>query len=254
MVHMTPSGVSDCALSDEPCLLLLVAMPREVRALLPHWDDCTTLAIEGCPFVIHKARVGQWSVVLVQSGIGKVNAALATLQGLRLFPNAYCVANVGCSGGLRPGSRVGDCYIGAEYVYHDVWCGEGNLPGQVQGLPPVYKATPQLVERVSQLRTSYPIEVGTFCCGDAFIPNREALEAVLKQFPGCCSVDMESAAIAQTCYLYGVPFVSLRVVSDTPLSCHDHNEQYCSFWRNNPEQYFAVLPKFIEQISSLYAL
>ena len=78
------------------------------------------------------------------------------------------------------------------------------------------------------------IHSGLICTGDRFITNRTELDAIKRRFPAGLVVDMESAAIAQTCYLYGVPFLSFRIISDTP-GVEDHSSQYADFgvrWRN----------------------
>ena len=77
------------------------------------------------------------------SGIGKANAA-ATAAEMILLDRPDCIINSGCAGSLKADVRVMDVVIGAQCAYHDVWCGEPNLPGQVEGEPQRFDADPQL--------------------------------------------------------------------------------------------------------------
>ena len=74
-------------------------------------------------------------IILTQSGIGKVNAALRT-QTLILNYTPDCIINTGVAGGIDMSTRMFDIVIGRETVYHDVWLGDGNVIGQIEGLPP----------------------------------------------------------------------------------------------------------------------
>ena len=72
-------------------------------------------------------------VVLWQCGIGKVNAAIGTIN-LITQHNPDCIISTGLAGGIDPSLEVTDVVVGSQTAYHDVWCGEGNEWGQVQGL------------------------------------------------------------------------------------------------------------------------
>ena len=78
------------------------------------------------------------------SGIGKVNAAAAATEMI-LSDRPDCIINSGCAGSLKADVRVMDVVIGAQCAYQDVWCGEPNLPGQVEGEPQRYDADPGLL-------------------------------------------------------------------------------------------------------------
>ena len=80
-------------------------------------------------------------------------------------------------------------------------------------------------------------------------PNRTELDTIKQRFPDGLAVDMESAAIAQTCYLYNVPFLSFRIISDTP-GVEDHASQYADFWGTMAERSFLTIWTFLSTLPS----
>ena len=176
----------------------------------------------------------------VQSGIGKAAAArTATEMILREHPD--CIINSGCAGGLAPGVDVCDIVVGAQTAYHDVWCGEGNLPGQVQGLPQRFDADPALLRAALSLQTAQPVRSGLICTGDQFLTDPEDDARVLEIYPDALACDMESAAIAQVCHHYGVPFLSFRMISDVHGSGQDAMALYKDFWTKVADDSFSFL-------------
>lgn len=224
---------------------IIVAMDSEfglVEALL---ESKLRTVVNGITFI--EGNIGGKSVVLSKSGIGKVCAAVGIVEMIKNFrPDG--IINTGVAGGIDMSLQVMDMVVGEDVVYHDVWCGEGNKYGQVQGMPVRYKADKRLLEAVKSVRSDIRVCPGLICSGDQFITDREALEAIKKNFPEGLAVDMESGAMAQTCYLYGVPFMSCRVISDTPGHVENHAVQYRDFWAAAPEKSFEVLRQLINFI------
>ncbi|MCD8317539.1 MAG: 5'-methylthioadenosine/S-adenosylhomocysteine nucleosidase, partial [Paraprevotella sp.] len=130
-----------------------------------------------------------------------------------------------------------------------VWCGMGNVYGQVQELPPRLACDKRLVRAASSLESATPVHVGLICTGDKFITACAGLDAIKSDFSDGLAVDMESAAIAQVCYLYHVPFISFRIISDTP-GADDHWQQYESFWDTMADRSFGVVCRFLESLPS----
>ena len=91
------------------------------------------------------------------------------------------------------------------------------------------------------------IHGGLICTGDKFITDREELNVIKQNFPEGLAVDMESAAIAQVCYLYQVPFISFRIISDTP-GAEKHWEQYKNFWGEIADNSFRVTETFLKAL------
>ena len=145
---------------------------------------------------------------IVKSGIGKADAARAATEFI-LQDRPDCIINSGCAGGIAPGVRIFDIVIGAQAAYHDVWCGEGSVPGQMQGLPQRFDADPELVRTALSVQTDSPLHCGLICSGDQFLTTPEDDARVRAIYPDALACDMESAAVAQVCRHYGVPFLSI---------------------------------------------
>ena len=184
---------------------------------------------------------------VVRSGIGNVGAArTATEMILRDRPD--CIINSGCAGGLAPSVNVCDIVLGAQVAYHDVWCGEGNLRGQVQGLPQRFDADPDLLSTARSLRTENPLHCGIICTGDQFISTVEEDERIRELYPDALACDMESTAIAQVCHFYGVPFLSFRIISDTRSGGENRFSAYTDFWERIADGSFSFLKQLIDKL------
>ena len=184
---------------------------------------------------------------VIKSGIGKADAARAATEFI-LTEHPDCIINSGCAGGLAPGVDVCDIVLGAQTAYHDVWCGEGNLPGQVQGLPQRFDADPALLRAALSLQTAQPVRSGLICTGDQFLTSPEDDARVLGIYPDALACDMESAAIAQVCHHYGVPFLSFRMISDVHGSGQDATALYNDFWQKVADDSFAFLKLLIDKL------
>jgi adenosylhomocysteine nucleosidase len=193
--------------------------------------------------VYHVGELGPNEAVLAETGIGKVNAAIGAVELIRAW-HPDCLISTGVAGGIDPSLGVMDVVAGAEVIYHDVDCGPGNKPGQVQGLPPSFAGDPRLLACAKSIRAESKVAAGLICSGDQFVTDREQLEAIKARHPAGLAVDMESGALAQVCHLYGVPFLSFRILSDTP-GAKGHFNQYMDFWRTMADRSFAVTEAFL---------
>lgn len=222
---------------------ILVAMAVEFDQLAKLMEDKATASEGGAQFTTGK--IGKHNIVLMQCGIGKVNAAVGTTLLIRHF-TPDCIISTGCAGGIDECLNVMDVVVSCELVYHDVDCGVtlGCELGQVQGLPLRFQGDTRLVEAATKLETNTHIHAGLICTGDQFITSRKALDKIKQNFPDGLAVDMESAAIAQVCYLQNVPFVSFRVISDTP-GADGHKQQYEGFWTDMADRSFGITRSFI---------
>jgi len=222
---------------------IVVAMRVEFDQLVKLMESPCSQQVGGLEFTL--GRIGHQEVVLLQCGIGKVNAAMgATLLIGHFCPDA--LVSTGCAGGIDECLGVMDVVVSTELVYHDVDCGVGLgcALGQVQGLPRRFESDARLVQTAQSLRTDTPIHAGLICTGDQFITSADALARIKHNFPDGLAVDMESAALAQVCYLQGVPFVSFRIISDTP-GAKGHQQQYDNFWQEMADRSFGVTREFL---------
>jgi adenosylhomocysteine nucleosidase len=164
------------------------------------------------------------AVVLLRCGIGKVNAAI----GCALLITTYkpdLVINTGSAGGIDPGLHFGDAVISNGLVYHDVDVRAFNYaPGQVPGLPQVFPIAEELIIRAEQaintlkqeqsLPSTFNYVRGLIGSGDVFMHEPDRIGMVRRLFPDLKAVEMEGAAIAHACYLFKVPVLIIRALSD----------------------------------------
>ena len=215
---------------------IIVAMDKELRQLQQLFTD--------------------GNVRVMKCGIGKVNAALGAQRLINEFhPDA--IISSGCAGGNGDDIRVQDVIVSSELAYHDVYCGTAidntTQYGQVQGLPARYQADPYLLRKAQQLtmllapHSTLRLHTGLIVTGDWFVDTKDKMRHIVQLFPDAKAVDMESCAIAQTCYLSRVPFISFRVVSDIPLRDTDAS-QYHDFWDTVADHSFQVTRTFVESL------
>ena len=196
-------------------IAVIGAMEQEIELLRARMAEVQTLRFGG--FTAYAGRYAGRRVVLALSGIGKVNAAVATAWVVHQFSPDY-VVNTGSAGGLGEGLKVGDVVIGDGAAHHDVdVTAFGYEWGQIPHLPAVFAADERLVaaaEQAARVFEGASVRRGLIASGDQFVHNRERVAEIRRRFPGIQAVEMEAAAIAQTCTQLGVPFVVIRAVSD----------------------------------------
>lgn len=183
-------------------------------------------------------------VVLWQCGIGKVNAAVGTLRLIQEH-HPDVILSTGLAGGIDKCLSVMDVVVGGQAVYHDVWCGMGNEYGQVQGLPARFDADARLLKVARATADGPYVKEGLLCTGDQFITDKEALSVIKSKFPEGLACEMESAAIAHTCYMMQIPFMSIRVISDTPGNTDNHQMQWDEFLASMSDRSFQFVRQFL---------
>lgn len=207
---------------------IIGAMAEEVALLASHLEGRRTREHVGCTF--HLGRLHGVEVVILQSGIGKVNAAIGTTLLLDVYrPDA--VINTGSAGGFGEGLEVGDVVISSEVRHHDVDAVVfGYEHGQVPQMPAAYRPDPRLVEvarhcieELGELR----VTEGLIATGDIFMACPELVTRTRARFPTMLAAEMEAAAIAQTCHLYDCPFVVIRALSD--IAGQESNLSFTAF-------------------------
>jgi len=221
---------------------IIVAMRKELDLLLPLLQNSEESRMGG--FEFYRGKVGKHDVMVMQCGIGKVNAAMGTLTLVNSFLPDY-VINSGVAGGADQSVAVMDVVAGTCVAYHDVWCGPESEIGRVQGLPLYFEGSKRLLDLVP---ARDGIHTGLICSGDQFIDTMEQVSRIKGDFPDALAVDMESGAIAQVCYLSKVPFLALRVISDSPGASHDNTRQYLDFWNDAPQETFMLLKELINSL------
>lgn len=193
---------------------IIGAMDEEVEILLENITNKQQIIIANCVF--YTGNLKGKDVVLLKSGIGKVNAAMATTIMHERFSPEY-VINTGSAGGYSDELDVGDIVISTEIVHHDVDATAFDYAyGQVPGMPATYQADPKLTEKTIDAVKKLGVRAmtGIIATGDSFMNDPKRVSFVLEQFKDVIALEMEAAAIAQVCYQYDTPFVVIRALSD----------------------------------------
>lgn len=194
---------------------IIGAMEQEVALLKQQMAIESNQEIGGYTFYV--GQLAGRSVVLVQSGIGKVAATVATTLLISKF-QPDCVINTGSAGGFDPELQVGDIVVSTEVCHHDVdVTAFGYVMGQVPKMPATFKAEPSLVQAAVQSIAKLGFcqtKTGLIATGDSFMCDPERIAQTRQHFPAMLAVEMEGAAIAQSCYMLNTPFVIIRSLSD----------------------------------------
>ncbi|MCR4852523.1 MAG: 5'-methylthioadenosine/adenosylhomocysteine nucleosidase [Prevotella sp.] len=226
---------------------IIIAMEKEFVQLQTLLDNPTKEEHAGKQFVC--GRMGDKDIVMLQSGIGKVNAAIGAVEIINHY-QPDVVVSTGVAGGADVNLEVMDVVASTDCTYHDVYCGSEVARGQFVGLPPTFPTPSTLVEKALALNNpkgNNRVVAGEIVTGDWFVDSREKMRSILDNFPKAVAVDMESCAIAQTCHLFNVPFISFRIISDIPLK-DNKASQYYDFWARMAEGSFSVTRRFLEQL------
>ncbi|WP_144511158.1 5'-methylthioadenosine/S-adenosylhomocysteine nucleosidase [Bacillus sp. FJAT-22090] len=196
-------------------IAVIGAMEQEVELLRQEIGNAETKIIANSEFTVGSYK--NHEVILLKSGIGKVNAAMTTSILLNEFKPDY-VINTGSAGGYDPTLEVGAIVISDEVRHHDVdVTAFGYEIGQVPQLPAAFKSDEylmKLAEEAVQEIGEHQAATGLIATGDIFMHNPEKVEAVRANFPQMKACEMEAAAVAQVCHQFEVPFVVIRALSD----------------------------------------
>lgn len=196
-------------------IAIIGAMEEEVASLRDQIQGITTQTIANCHY--YTGQIAGVDVVLNQSGIGKVAAAMSTTILFERFAPDY-VINTGSAGGFDPELEVGDIVLSTEVRHHDVDVTAFDYEiGQVPKMPPAFIADKKLLDlarRCTQGIDGVQEKEGLICTGDQFMCDPKHIEQVRKHFPHMLAAEMEAAAIAQVCYQFQIPFVVVRSLSD----------------------------------------
>lgn len=195
---------------------IIGAMEEEVAALKEMMEIQEVRTIGGMEFC--SGICGNQSVIVVRSGIGKVNAAICTQILCDVF-RAEAIINTGVAGSLKNAINIGDIVLSVDALQHDMDAtGFGYEPGVIPRMETsVFKADEALVNLAEKVcrEVNPDIQVfrGRVVSGDQFISDHDVKERLIQMFGGYCT-EMEGAAIAQAAWLNHVPFVIIRAISD----------------------------------------
>lgn len=193
---------------------IIGAMDEEITYLKNHMKITCEKTIANTLFI--QGQLGIQKIVLLKSGIGKVNAAMATTILHEQFQPDYII-NTGSAGGLSKELSVGDIVISTEVLHHDVDVTVFDYSyGQVPNLPPTFHADQKLIDKTLEAANhiNLPFKQGVIATGDSFMNDKKHSAMVKRKIPKLIAAEMEAAAVAQVCYQYETPFVIIRALSD----------------------------------------
>lgn len=165
---------------------------------------------------VYDGFIAETAVSVVQSGIGKVNASIASALLIEKF-KVEIVVNTGSAGAVKSGLKIGDLVLATELAYHDVDNRIFNYQyGQIPQMPARYKSDEQLIKEIEVLSVDkLKVHRGLIVSGDSFVSTKKETDRIQEYFPNALVTEMEGAAVAQTCHQFDIPFIVIRSVSDT---------------------------------------
>lgn len=195
---------------------IIGAMDEEVAKIKEQMEEVETKQIASMEFL--KGTVKGHPVVVVRSGIGKVNAAMCT-QILADIYHVDAVVNTGIAGSLNADINIGDIVLSTDALEHDMDAVAFGYPvGQIPRMDTLsFKADEQLRKTAKEICEKVNPDVTVFegrvVSGDQFISDKQKKEWLIENFAGYCT-EMEGAAIAHAAYLNDIPFLIIRAISD----------------------------------------
>ena len=194
---------------------IIGAMTVEVALLKENMQNMAVSTHAGMEFC--EGRLNGLNAVVVQCGVGKVNAAMCAQILCSVFGVTHLV-NTGIAGSLNADLDIGDLVVSKDAMYHDFDCVHfgyemGKVPGMDVVAFPADESMLELAFAAAEAVNPGHTRIGRVASGDLFVARKEAKEAIIDKTGAFCT-EMEGTAIAQTAYRNQVPFVILRAISD----------------------------------------
>ena len=194
---------------------IIGAMAVEIAALKENMEDMRVETRAGMEFCM--GNLQGTPVVVVQCGVGKVNAAMCAQILCDRYEVTHLV-NTGISGSLSAQLDIGDLVISKDAMYHDFDCVHfgyemGRVPGMDTAAFPADETMIRLAKAAAEEVNPGHSTVGRVASGDLFVAEKTAKNSIIEKTGALCT-EMEGAAIAHTAYRNSVPFVIIRAISD----------------------------------------
>lgn len=197
---------------------IIAAMQEEMNEIKKIMNNVQEKTIYELKF--YEGTIDNKNIVLVESGVGKVNAARTT-QVLIDNYKIDAVINVGSAGSANQELQIGDIVIGKTLVQHDFdITAFGHPKGYISNVGEKIKSDENLIKSMEQTienlqNKEFKIKIGTIASGDIFCTEPKMKEKIRDKF-NADAIEMEGAAIAQVCKLDNVPVLVIRSISDSP--------------------------------------
>lgn len=201
---------------------IVIAMQEEREKMQDYIENMTSETVSNMDFYIGK--IADKKCIMVQSGVGKVNAARAT-QALIDNYKVTKIINVGAAASVNDLLNVGDIVIGKYVVQHDFdITAFGHSKGYITGMGNGVECNNDIIEKIQEAvneekkeikEKTFESKLGIVATGDIFCTDVGMKDKIRAKFDADV-VDMECGAVAQVAYLAGIPFGVIRGISDTP--------------------------------------
>lgn len=226
---------------------IIFAMKEELDALKKYLELEKEYEIFNLKF--YEGKISNVDVVLVQSGIGKVNAARTTQILIDNIQVDY-IFNIGVAGGLDQSLSVGDIVIGEKLIQHDFdITAFGHNKGFIPDVGDFIDADPYLINLANEVLLNdkeISVKHGVIASGDIFCSESWMSEKINKKF-NALACEMEGASIAQVCYLCHIPFLILRSISDVPNN--NNVVTYEEFLEHSTKVIASSMKKLLEKLN-----
>ena len=194
---------------------IIGAMTEEIETLVEKLENKTESRRTGSTFF--EGTLNGLPVAIVQCGVGKVNAAMCAQTLCDLY-NVTHLVNTGIAGSLCADLDIGDLVVSRDAMYHDMDAVHFGYPyGKVPGMDvtafPADEAMISYAWAAAEAVNPGHTKIGRVASGDQFVAVKDVKARIIANTQGLCT-EMEGAAIAQTAYRNGIPFVILRAISD----------------------------------------
>lgn len=227
---------------------IIGAMEVEVETLKIHMTDVRRVTKATMEFF--QGTLNGKEVVVVRSGIGKVNAAVCA-QILADDFKVQGIINTGVAGSLKKEINIGDLVVSTDAVHHDMDArGFGYQRGQIPQMqafsfPADIRMRETAIAVCKKVNPDIQAFAGRVLSGDQFVDTREVKEDIAREFQGYCT-EMEGAAIAQAAYLNQIPFVILRAISDK--ADDSASVDYPTFERKAAEHCVRLVEEMVKEL------
>lgn len=224
---------------------IIGAMNEELEEILKQVKGLEEVKLKVRTF--YKGKINDKEVVIVQAGIGKVNAGITTSLLIENF-DVKCIINIGVAGGQN-GVNHKDVVISREVLYHDfdvVEIGK-SVRGQVPGFEPLFYADKELISKTKTILNNlhFDHKIGKIASGDQFVHSQDTVKEVNELYNDIYAIEMEAGAIAQTATIYNIPFIIYRSISDI-LGDEDQDNDFYKFVTEASKNASIVLGELIK--------
>ena len=195
---------------------------------------------------IYECSNGRISCFLVESGMGKVNAARST-QILIDSMKVDCVLNVGVAGSVSKDINKCDIVVSDKLIQHDFDLRPlGFERGLIPNVGKYVECDKVLLDIAKSIKMDTEVYIGVISSGDIFVTDKLMGEKINKKYKALC-VEMEGAAVAHVCHLCNIPFLVIRAISDS-LYEEDNNITFEEFLKISSDMVSKFVEQFIEKI------